>query len=84
MWKAVSVNKDIIDTHQSMDTLMALRRCKNGLKERGGILKLDVTKRVLLSVRHFKTRYEKYRKTSKQILRKAGKRKRQEDIDVFC
>ena len=42
-----SIDNDMIDTNEHTDTIVALQPCKHSLKQCGGLLKFEVTKRVL-------------------------------------
>ena len=54
-----SINKELIEDNQKLETLVALRRCKDGLKHSGGLANFEVTKEVLAAVKGSHMRYEK-------------------------
>ena len=71
-----------IEDNQTLDTLIALRRCKDGLKHCGGMLKFEVSKSVLTAVRGAKTRYERDVKSKQSEGKTAEKRKQDKDINM--
>ena len=54
-----SVNKEIFEDNQGLETLIARRRIKDRLKHIGGALNFHVNKKVLTGVRCARMRYEK-------------------------
>ncbi len=54
-----SINKDLIDDNQHIDTLIALPRSQDVLKHCGGLLKFDINKDVLTSVCGARAKYVK-------------------------
>ena len=72
----------MIDDNMSMDTLVSLRRCKDGLKQCGGLSKFQVTKNVLAAVRGSRMRYEKDQKSKSEMENQNRKRKNQEEISI--
>ena len=71
-----------IDDNQNFDTLIAFRRCKDGLKHCGGVQKFEVSKSVLTAVRGTRTRYERDLKNKQSDGKSAEKTKMDEDINV--
>ena len=78
-----SINKDLIDDNQSLDTLVALRLCKDGLRQCGGLQKFEVNKSVLAAIRGARTRYENDQKSRAVVEKEGQKRKQEEEVAVI-
>ena len=78
-----SINKDLIDDNQSLDTLVALRLCKDGLRQCGGLQKFEVNKSVLAAIRGARTRYENDHKSRAVVEKEGQKRKQEEEVAVI-
>ena len=76
MW----INKDLIDDNQQLDTLVPLRRCKDGLQHTGEALKIGITKKVFTSVRGARSRYENDLKDKKKKYKKMSLKRKKEEI----
>ena len=77
-----SFNKMTIEDNQNLESLIALQRCKDGLKHCGGVSKFEVSKSVLTAVTGSRTRYERDLKCKQSDGKFAEKRKLNEDINV--